>query len=659
MSQQLVLSNPDATLPRWLFEDSGGGIAVSGAKGSGKSVFLRELLLSAIRSCDTAVFLIDPHGDLAKQLFVDCANMTESVHRRVYYAAPGDKRVPLLPLNPLAVERTDDMDAFEFEARLEYRVRHAAHLLISAWGHENFDAMPQLYKWTTIVLRTLSHLGLSIADALHFFDVGSPLYETLIQAVPNLMDRMEFEALGDMRTAEREQFIASTKNRFRGITSDPLLAAHLGVPDQAVNTRRLIEERAIVLLDFEGLGVLHDESKSILANFWLSEVFDAVMSAPRDRRLPCLICCDELPVFRHSRALLSALLPQIRKMKARFVGGFQGATSFHPDKVEDELFQSMIHMCGTLFCFQHKWRDALTFAEILSLPSYDGKRIKHEHWDKEQYHGGLEIMELIDKSYSDASGSSGGETFNYGVTRNLTSSRSVTTGESEETSHARADGTQDHWSTGTTEGEAVQRDRDLVQQAFTDTVSQRDQHGGGKSSTETLSTGQSRSRSEALAESRGESHEEGHGSSSQWSKQHSEGVSVKQQMVPIMEWRDVLRSITFYTPEEQKMEFGKEIAGLDKGEAFLQHANHEAVRVRVNMTPDPYTDTPQARERETSQLLAQVTGRGMYHDRVGILEKRRERIASVAQEITRLLEQPVAIESSCETLGGDNEHFGI
>jgi hypothetical protein len=124
--------------------------------------------------------------------------------------------------------------------------------------------------------------------------------------------------------------------------------------DRNVSLGRVIEERAIVLLDFEGLGVLHDESKSILANFWLSEVFDAVMSAPRDRRLPCLICCDELPVFRHSRALLSALLPQIRKMKARFVGGFQGATSFHPDKVEDELFQSMIHMCGTLFCFQHR-----------------------------------------------------------------------------------------------------------------------------------------------------------------------------------------------------------------------------------------------------------------------------------------------------------------
>jgi hypothetical protein len=66
----------------------------------------------------------------------------------------------------LAVRGGPRVDSYSLANRVECKVLQTAHLLLATFGETDFDEKPRLYRWTTLVLRTLATFGLSVADAL-------------------------------------------------------------------------------------------------------------------------------------------------------------------------------------------------------------------------------------------------------------------------------------------------------------------------------------------------------------------------------------------------------------------------------------------------------------------------------------------------------------
>ena len=162
-----------------------------------------------------------------------------------------------------------------------------------------------LFKWTTRFLTMLARVGMTIADVRHFFDVGSGVYEALTATAPDLVSRLEMEELAEMRPRDREDFIASTKNRFLGFLENPIIELVLGKLNQTLDVARLIQENAIIIISLERGGVLREDDVEILANLWLSEILYAVYNTPRNARTPHFVFLDELPVFQSSFDLLT------------------------------------------------------------------------------------------------------------------------------------------------------------------------------------------------------------------------------------------------------------------------------------------------------------------------------------------------------------------
>ncbi len=540
-------------LPPYLFDESG-GIQISGDSGTGKSTLI-DLLTERLARNGFGFTLLDPHRDLVQLVKHRCLNMGESVARRVIEIAPGDTSI-ITRMNPLHVDPTG-LDAFTWRARITEKCGHMARIFLHAFGERDFNSKPVLYKWLNAILLNAALLKLSIRDMKHFLAVGSPIYKALTRQVPDSLHRIEFAELEQMRPVDREEYIGSTKNRILGFLSGPPVDYALSCADaRALQPRRLIQDNAIILIDLSRHSVLREEDQEIFANLWLMEIVHAIMNTPLQERVPHWIFVDELPVFRSSASLITDCLRQTRKFLLRWVCAHQG-TNFFEDRTLDRLLHALVGQCGIHFFFRHiDPVDAKFFAEILGLPTFDPRRVKHTLRQKQQYQAGNELVILHDRSDSSTEGEEEGETTTTGTTNTEGQNESQTASHTHTSGETGSDG--------------------HLAKTISDARASASQTGSSSSKATSDQVGTSRSRSRTRGLTR----------------------THRQTLVPILRWRDIVSSVQFFTADEQTGVLARQVATLPTGAAFVYHAGQPPAVVRFPWHPDPFAMTPKARAKK-------------------------------------------------------------
>ncbi len=526
--------------------------------------------------------LIDPHGDLAADLERYCASLPDRVRRRLIVIRYADT-TRIAGINPLSVGDCGT-DQLTTQARIASKVGHVSKILLYAWGERDFNSKPVMFKWTTRFLTMLARAGLTIADVRHFFDVGSPVYQAMVRTAPDVVSRLEMEDLADMRPREREDLIASTKNRFLGFLENPITAMVLGKPGEAIDVAQLIREGAIVIVNLERGGVLRDEDVEIFANLWLNELLYAAYNMPRDQRVPHFVLLDELPVFQSSADLITRALAQVRKFKVRLVCAFQG-TQFFAERTEDRLLNALIGQCNVHFFFRHKNPvDAKFFAEVAELPSIDLLKVKHTLRTPQQYQDGHDMLVLTDEStnWNDANQEGGSESSATSDTSTQTRGNTDATGSSE------------------TRSELDDRLREAVSRA---------------KSSQAAST-QSDSSAHGTTRTDGRN----------WANTHSLGGSVtrKTTLVPRIRTRDVVTSIQFFSADEQFLDKASHITRMSVGTALLYIAGRGVAQVLLPLAANPLGRTPAFAIKKLSQLRGLVLARPEFATPEQLMAQRRE-----------------------------------
>ncbi len=227
-----------------LFDDAAAGLVVSGDSGSGKSYFLNTIGRWLIEQ-RRGMTLIDPHGDLVDELERFCSTLPPSQRRRVIVIRYADT-TRITGLNPLHVPR-QGLSEIAFRAMLAGRTGHVARILLHAFG-ETFNGKPNMLRFFHYYLMTLAHAGLTIPDVRYFFDMKHPIYRALIKAAPDYIARLELAQLIDLKPADRDELIGSTKNRFLNFLQNPLVELALGKPDGHLDVAQAIRDGAVILI---------------------------------------------------------------------------------------------------------------------------------------------------------------------------------------------------------------------------------------------------------------------------------------------------------------------------------------------------------------------------------------------------------------------------
>ncbi len=536
------LDNSAAFL-QWLFQVSNAGVQISGDPGCGKSNTMELIAQGLVRSKQPFI-LIDPHGTLARRVERFCSYDLIRKRLPVIRIKASDTN-HMVAINPLFVSM-DGCNETDWRARIKTKAAHVARILLAACGERNFNDKPRMYTWTMRILRTLAYCGLPLADAKHFFDVGSAVYMKLAQAAPDWLDREAFANLPNRRDAEIDEQIDSTRSRFLGFLSNPIIECMLGRVENVLNMQDVLESGTSLIIDLHPEGNLADEDQQILANLFLSEAVFTAINLPEQRRRPFWILIDELSVFESSFPLIAQALREVRKFGIRFVGAHQG-TQFFPDKTEDRLLHTFVGMCGVNLIMQHtSSADARYFGEVIGLRNYNPKRVKYKHRQEQQYQDGWTAVPLFDESF----GETDGEVVGGGVTDGTTSSDTWGTDTGSSEGSSRVDQRDERWL------------RHMVNEAKSQVFSERSREGGSK----------------------GTSHQQ----SRNWSKSKNwqRTLTKKQTLVPIIKTKEVVTSVQFYTPDEHMLEQAADVTRFERGEAAMLVSGHGLAYVKLPLAED-------------------------------------------------------------------------
>jgi hypothetical protein len=568
-------------------------VQISGDSGSGKSNALEVVLHRLARIRDAGLLFIDPHGDSAKKLLRMALAAGPSVARRVVYIHPAgiERLTQKLPtINPLHVPGL--AGSLRWSARLTVVVDVVAKILLAAFGENDFNSKPVLFKNTYRILSTLAYAGLSLADARLLLDLNSPIYRPLVRACPDLLMREQMDELPDLRAADRQAQIESTANRFFGLLSNPIFAAMVSRTEGALNFAELYAERAIVIVDLELGGVFRPLDQQILANLFLTGMTFEILNAPAERRYPFFVALDELPVFSASFELLAWLATQTRKFLCRLVVAHQGVGGF-PERADDPLLQALASQMRTKLIFRHgSVADCDYFGGILALADYNPLKTKHVLHTPQQFQVGHRLVVLEDES--DGTSQSAGSSDASGTTDTLTSTV-----------------------TNATNSADARTLKDLVEQSRTNT--------SGQSSSDGRSNATGTQKTFTNNQSTGSSH----------------SVTRKQQLVPVIETRQVVSSVQFLTREEQAALKGTALARLPTGAAFLYVTGKPALPVLFPLAVDPFARTPIfARKKEVEHRVLQERSPA-FATFADITRERESLVAALVEKLYALLDNNV------------------
>lgn len=594
-----------------LFSDASAGIDVSGDSGSGKSICLLNIILALLRliarGAGHGLAVLDPHGDLVNAVLRFLPSLPRRVRERVIVIRPWDTSRGIAGLNPLFIA-PDGLDEISWRARITTKVALVTSILLAAWGEEDLNSRPRLFRYTSLFLRILAIARMCVADVHHFFDSTSDVYQALSRVAPNWHDQLELMALSDMKPSEREELIASTKNRFLGLLDNKIVELTLGRAgaEGAFDVQRLIQEGYIVLLDLSLGGTLREEDQEILANLWLSEFLHAVFHTPEDRRVPFFLCIDELPVFKSSAPLLIAALRQVRKMKLRIICAHQG-TQFFKDKVDDRLLNALVGQCGVHLYFRHVLpADARYFAEVVKLPSLDPLAVKHVMRTPQQFTEGHDLVTLTDIGENWSDGTQTGSSVANGTSQTDTN----------------VHGTSD------AERYLVGAGNHATQHTDATTRSQSDARG----TTHTATTNESTTSQRGGSRSR------------------------RQTLVPRIKTRLIASSVQFFTTEEQTSMQAAEMADLPTGTCVLYVSGRGACRVRLPLPVEPLRRTPKYAARKVAEIVEGSARRPEFGTPAEITEQRARFTARLVEYLDGLSEPaPAGVgESSVQSIANSS-----
>ncbi|ALL00758.1 hypothetical protein Pyrde_0708 [Pyrodictium delaneyi] len=296
---------------------------VIGSTGAGKSTFLLNLVLRLWETGRGAVFVIDPHGDLVRDILERVPSL-----ERVYYL---DARRRDFAVNPLVPPPIPDRELARAVA-----VDNTVKVM------EKVLRLPETAVNVKFIVRTL----LQVLYARG----GVPTFEQLFEAVLALYGgELELD-LGDERLDRvwraqvellrniQEQSFLSTLVRLQPFATHPLLRDLTS--EDTLPVERLVEERALVLFNVpKDLGEEFSEllTSLIVMKLWF---FAAARREARERGMdvpmvPVFLVVDE---FQNLSGLpvLETMLSEARKYGLHVIAAHQ-----HTRQLPEELLRSL------------------------------------------------------------------------------------------------------------------------------------------------------------------------------------------------------------------------------------------------------------------------------------------------------------------------------
>lgn len=363
-------------------EDAQRSTYIVGKHGVGKSNLILSLVLDDIEREDKGIVVLDPHGDLAKDVVERCPPGQSD---RVVYFAPAEQRKRILGFNPF---ENSDQEAYELKAGA----------LMDVFAHTwygGYSSAPTMQNTLETLVRTLL--------------AAYPEHQTTFL---HMLLLTQLDSLGDIWRSELAQFVSenpalrqnwiewtdrkrlrvdmeSSRQKIKHIMTSTMLFPILCQPQSArcFSFQDVLSSRGVLLINLSGLD---DEGQRLLGSLLLTAL--VVMAKSRHQevdRTPCHIYADEF--YKFSPQSFVTIINELRKF-----GLF--CTIAHQSLAQlGQSAKAAAANCGNVIAFQVNPSDSAALARhylsggrplpghyLSNLPKFralvrfEGKNLRHQ-----------------------------------------------------------------------------------------------------------------------------------------------------------------------------------------------------------------------------------------------------------------------------------------
>lgn len=337
---------------------------IIGKTGTGKSVFLNDLIIQDIRE-GQGVCLIDPHGDLATS---------------VLEMIPPERAEDVIYFNPVDTQRPMGMNIMEVdnEEQKNFVASAIIGLMYKLYDPHRTGIIGPRFEHAirNAMLTVMSEPGATFIEIVRCL-TDQKFVQAILPKVKDPMVRRywtdQIAQTSDFHKSEVLDYIVSKFGRF---ITDTMMRNIIGQSKSSFSFRKVMDERKILIVNLSK-GSLGEENSNFLGLLIVPKILMAAMSRTdisEDQRADFHLYVDEFQNF--ATPDFAQILSEARKyhLNLTVANQFIG-------QIEDDVKNAIFGNVGTICCFrvgvtdanylQHEFQPTFTETDLLNIEKYN------------------------------------------------------------------------------------------------------------------------------------------------------------------------------------------------------------------------------------------------------------------------------------------------
>jgi hypothetical protein len=319
------------------------GVYILGTNGTGKSTLIEHLIVSDLEQ-GLGLCLLDPHGDLTKQVIAACPKhrVKDLIHLDIANSASP------FGLNLFACSDPTDVDTITHIAEFVY------HVFAKVWNvGPDTPQLAQVLRHVTYTL--ISNPGTTFAE-IPLLLTDADVREKLVSNVPLARTRQFWMQYNKLSARDQREATNSTLNKVDAFLTNPLIANIVGQAETTIDFQDIMDNGRVLLVQ---LSPRLEEISNLIGAVVIGKLLDSAYSrqtVAEDKRRQFHIYADEFQRF--ATPDFATLINESRKFRVGMLMAHQTAS-----QIEEELVQTALSS-GTKIIFRVTGEDAELVAKV-------------------------------------------------------------------------------------------------------------------------------------------------------------------------------------------------------------------------------------------------------------------------------------------------------
>ncbi len=337
---------------------------VIGKTGTGKSVFLTDLILQDIRD-GHGVCVIDPHGELAES---------------VLEMMPPERAEDVIYFNPIDTERPMGMNIMEVDNDEQKHFITAAiiGLMYKLYDpHKTGIIGPRFeHAVRNAMLTVMYEKGATFIEIVRILTDQKYVQEILPKVKDPIVRRYWTDQIAQTSDFHKSEVLDYITSKFGRFVTDKMMRNIIGQSESAFDFRKAMDQRKILIINLSK-GLIGEENSKFLGLILVPKILIAAMSrqdVAEDKRPDFYLYVDEFQNF--ATPDFAQILSEARKYHLNLVVANQFI-----GQIEEEVKNAIFGNVGTICSFrvgvtdanylQHEFQPTFTETDLINVERYN------------------------------------------------------------------------------------------------------------------------------------------------------------------------------------------------------------------------------------------------------------------------------------------------